>query len=954
MQRRTVRPAMRTSRKIEAAIRKKSTAPMPSEPESSDRILSDAVAHLTAGRLREAEQGFRTVLDDRATEPAALHGLGVIALRAGHYGDALALFDRALAVAPALAALHVNRGSALKALRRFGEAVAALRRAIELQPDLFSAWNNIGEALQALGEIDAATEALEKAVLLAPAAAEARANLGNLYKEQGRIEAALQAYDSALAIDPYLKEAFSNKLAALKVAPNCTPGMALEAHRCFSAWFETDSRDYQPLGNDPDPNRKLRIGYVSPDCHSAVPAFIRPVLRMHDSGQFEVFCYFNNPQPPEPDAIIRERVTVRIMAGMTDERVAEQIRCDGIDILIDIAGHTGKNRLLVFARRPAPVQMTWLDYLSTTGLDAMDYRISDAVADPPGVAETFHSETLVRIVPSQWCWEPDADAPPVAALPALVTGFITFGSFNNYSKITDDTLKLWSELLHRDATARLVIAGAAEGRARSRVIDCIGAAASRVTFLPRLSVSEYRCAIGMVDIALDPLGFSGATTTLDALWQGVPVLTCPGTASASRSSASLLAAAGMKDWVAHSPEHYLDLALSWRDASQRLAQLRADMRERLRQSPLLDSHDFTQKLELLYRSVWQCWCQQRIDANSVASVAPIKRLDRCSADRLLLAAEQDIARQDSDAAIEKLKAVYRFQPNWTRTHAAVVQALLLWSRDNLAGVAAWPPALEIKPSLASVSVIICSIDDAKFARTRARYENLFSRCGAEVIRIADARSLCEGYNRGAAQARGEILVFSHDDIEIVNEDFADRLLAHMSEFDVVGVAGTSRLLGGAWDWAGAPHLHGQIIHRPPGQAGYVYLAWGLSRMIIGGIEALDGVMIAARRQVWDKVRFDAATFDGFHLYDVDFSYRCFLERFRLAVANDLLVIHESTGRYDRLWQQHNLRFQAKFRDRLTGIPNAYRASGLNVKLQQLEQVQRLRAALAHFRFPDFE
>jgi protein O-GlcNAc transferase len=374
---------------------------MPSEPVASDRILSDASACLVAGRLHEAELGFRSVLAQCPAEPGALHGLGVIAFRAGHYGDALDLFDRALSVVPAFAAAHVNRGSALKALRRYDEAVAALRLAIALQPDLFSAWNNIGEALQALGEIDAATEALEKAVVLAPAAAEAHVNLGNLYKEQGRIEAALSAYDSALAIDPYLREAFSNKLAALKVAKSYTPEMVLEAHRRFSAWFETESRDYQPPVNDPEPSRKLRIGYVAPDCHAAVPAFIRPVLRMHDASRFEVFCYFNNPQPPEPNAVIREKVTVRIMAGMTDQQVAQQIRSDGIDILIDIAGHTGKNRLLVFARRPAPVQMTWLDYLCTTGLDAMDYRISDAIADPPGVAERFHSETLIRIAPSQ-------------------------------------------------------------------------------------------------------------------------------------------------------------------------------------------------------------------------------------------------------------------------------------------------------------------------------------------------------------------------------------------------------------------------------------------------------------------------------------------------------------------------------------------------------------------------
>ncbi len=574
-------------------------------------ILRDCATQLSGGRLREAEHGFRSVLNQFPAQPEALHGLGVIALRTGHHSDALQLFDRVLSIKPELAAAHVNRGNVLKALRRFDEAVAAYRSAIALREDLYSAWNNMGEALQALGEIDAAVESLENALTLSADGVAAHVNLGNLYKEQGRIVAALGAYEAALALDPYCQEAFSNKLAALKVAPGYTAQMILDEHRRFCAWFETASRDYQPVDNNPDPQRRLRIGYVSPDCHSALPAFIRPVLRAHDARLVEVFCYFNNPQPPEPDVRIRETVQVRVMAGLSDAQVAQQIRSDGIDILVDIAGHTGKNRLLVFARKPAPLQITWLDYLCTTGLDAMDYRLSDAVADPPGKAEAWHSETLLRIAPTQWCWEPDATAPPVGPSPAQANGFITFGSFNNYSKITDDTLHLWATLLERDGSARLVMAGVPQGAARNRVLKFMGACSPRISFLPRLSVLDYRHAIGTVDIALDPLGFSGATTTLDALWQGAPVVTWPGEISAARSSASLLTAAVLQDWVAHSPQHYLDIALSWRERRSELMALRNTLRTMLRASPLLDGVAFTHNLEAIFRQVWRRWCERR-------------------------------------------------------------------------------------------------------------------------------------------------------------------------------------------------------------------------------------------------------------------------------------------------------------------------------------------------------
>lgn len=250
-----------------------------------------------------------------------------------------------------------------------------------------------------------------------------------------------------------MQQAFSNRLSALKVDTRISAAQLLDEHIRWSDWFEAASTSAPLLTNSADPARPLRIGYVSPDCHSAVPAFLDPVIAAHDRSRFTVYCYFNQPQPPARLARLGEG-THRVMRGLDDAQVATQVHEDGIDILIDIAGHTGHNRLGVFARKPAPVQITWLDYLCTTGLAAMDYRLTDAIADPAG-NEQQHREQLLRLPRAQWCWQPDPQSPPVSAPPAASSGTITFGSFNHAQKLTDDTLSLWRQLLQALPGARL-------------------------------------------------------------------------------------------------------------------------------------------------------------------------------------------------------------------------------------------------------------------------------------------------------------------------------------------------------------------------------------------------------------------------------------------------------------------------------------------------------------------
>ncbi|MBL8520543.1 MAG: tetratricopeptide repeat protein [Betaproteobacteria bacterium] len=893
---------------------------------------ADGFAHLQAGRWPEAERAFRAALQLRAADANAWMGLGLVAHQVGRWSDALACFDRALEIAPGFAAAHVNRGNTLAATGQSDGACASFRRALDLDPELASARINLASALHALGRLDAAVAELERARARAADSAQVHNNLGNLYKDQGRVEDALASYERALAIHPALPAAFSNRLALLKLDTRIDARALRDAHAAWSRWFSAAGIDAPLLTNAPDPARRLKLGYVSPDAHTALPAFIDAVLAAHDRGAFEVYVYFNHPPPPGRLAALGAAPLARVMRGMDDAAVARQIHADGIDILIDLAGHAGHNRLGVFARRAAPVQFSWLDYLCTTGVEGIDYRITDAVADPPG-HEEFHTEKLLRLPATQWCWTPPTDAPPVAPLPMHRNGFITFGSFNHAQKLTAATLDLWRQLLETLPDARLLVAGLPEGFARERVQLALAVDPARLEFLPRVSALMYREAIGRVDIALDPQPFSGATTTLDALFQGVPVLTWPGVRSCARSSASLLSALGMEAWIAQSAEEFVARARGWAAQADTLAALRDGLRARLLASPVCQVGSFTHQLESTLRTAWQAWCtERRAGRDRGAALMQVRQ-------------SQGVNPEDALAAA---MALWRREPDWDLAKQDLVRAALAWGKAHPEARAEWHRPFE-RVARQRVSVIACSIRPAQFEALRKGIAAQFAAHDLELIGIHDAKSLCEGYNRGARQATGDLLVFCHDDIEFVHADFGERVLAHLRQADLVGLAGATRLVSGDWRHAGAPHLVGQIIHRPPaGQEGFLYHAVGLHAPA-EPMRALDGVWLAMHRRVWEAVRFDEQVFDGFHLYDLDFTHRAALAGHRLVAPRDLLLMHFSTGRYDATWQRYQQRFLAKF-PALPNVPGARRHGAIHVKLQALEQIDRVQAALVHAGF----
>ncbi len=924
--------------------------PLPSA-ESLRTLLQNAMVHHQAGRLPQAQAIYQQILQLAPNAHTAWHGLGVVAHQLGQHRHAVELLSNAIKLEPQAASYHNNLGNALKGLGDFHAADESYRRALALAPGLASASNNLGITLQALGDINGAMEALERASAQAPDNAQILNNLANIYKEQGRLDKALDYYERAMGVNPNFREAHSNFLAALKLSHSHSPEQVYALHRAFGRKLESELlADYLPLENTVGRERKLTVGYVSPDCHTAVPAFIRPVLRAHDPQHFRVICYFNNPQPPENNYVIARNIEHRVMKGRSDQQVAEMIRHDGVDILVDIAGHTGINRLGVFARRAAPVQVTWLDYLNTTGLSSMDYRLTDHAADPPGASEHLHSETLWRLPDTQWCWEPPLSAPAVTALPALANGYITFGSFNNYSKLTDCTLALWARLLTSLPTARILLVGVAPGYCQERVRQALGVAGERIEFAPRVSADEYRALFGKVDMALDPLLFSGATTTLDALWQGAPVITQAGATSASRSSTSILSCLELNNWAANGDAGYLAIAEHWARNIPVLASLRASLRERLRTSPLTNSERFTRNLESAYREMWQRWCAARL-TTSAHNTLPIRNPSaRREADLLLLEADEQIRQGSLEQGAGLLCTVLRYQQNWRHAQKLLATTLLQWARAHPDVIAKQFPAPEPAPiDRRLVSVIICSINPEKFTRVSNNFRERMSNHPHEIIGVHDAKSLCEGYNRGARMAKGDILVFSHDDIEIVTPDFAPRLLAHMRRFDGVGICGTTLLAGSTWVEAGQPWVHGHIVHRKPGEPGYLLMVNGCDTAVVEQAQAWDGLFFAVQRTVWEKIGFDEQTFDGFHLYDVDFSFRAHLAGFNLALVMDLLLIHDSMGRYGTEWRRYDRRFREKFAGRLASPPDNI-PGDMHCKLQSLDQVGLLRAALLYFHY----
>ena len=618
------------------------------KPADADAGHNLAIALKDRGRVGEAIAAYRAVLQLRPDFAAAHYNLGNALLQQGQRDEAIDAYRRAVRLRPDLADAHHNLGTALSGQGRREEAVAAYRRALELQPDGADTWISLGQARQDQGQPDEAIAAYQRAIQLRPDAAEAHNNLGNALTSRGRLDEAIAAYrralqlrpdyavahnnlanarmdvgqlDEALAefrralqLKPDYVEAHSNLIFALHFHPAHDAVSVEEEHRRWHRQFAEPLQKFlRPHAADRDPDRRLRLGYVSPNfSHHVICHFLTPLLEAHDPARFEIYAYASVRHPDEITERLSKTAAVwREARGVRDEALAEQIREDRIDILVDLTQHMADSRLLVFARQPAPVQVAWLGYPGRTGLRAMDYRLTDALLEPEGAESSESGEEPVRLPDSWFCFAPIDAYPQPGELPALRAGHVTFGCLNNFCKVNDDVLRLWADVLRAVPGARLLLQCPAGGhRAGVREFFAArGIGADRVQLVPRTSTrEEFLDLFQRIDIALDPLPYNGGTTTCEALWMGIPVLTLPGSRIVSRIGLSILSAVGLPEWVAASEAGFVSLAASLAGDLPHLAELRSTLRARMKASRFMDAARFTRNVEAAYREMWARWC----------------------------------------------------------------------------------------------------------------------------------------------------------------------------------------------------------------------------------------------------------------------------------------------------------------------------------------------------------
>ncbi len=535
--------------------------------------------------------------------------LGVVLRSQGQLEEAIAIFRQVIALNPNAPEVYNSLGSALKQKGELDEAIAAYRQAISLRPDLPETHSNLGSALKDKGELDEAIAAYRQAIALNPNFPEAHSNLGNSLRDRGQIDEAVAAYRHAVAIRPSFAEAHSNLIYSLYFDTRCSQAELLAEHR---TWAERHADPLKTLirahENDRDPNRRLRIGYVSPDFHAhPVGRFILPLLAAHDHKQFEIYCYASVLYPDSTTARIQRHADVwRNIRTLSNEEAAKLIREDRIDILVDLSMHTAKNRLLLFARKPAPIQATYLAYPGTSGLDTIDYRITDPHLDPPGSADERYTERSIRLDETYWCYEPAMESPEVNRLPAIAKGFVTFACLNNFCKNSAAAIQTWCRILAAVPNSRLLLY-AAIGSHRDAVCQKLsesGIDPNRLNFVDRVPFSQYMQQYHNIDIGLDPFPYVGGTTTCDALWMGVPVVTLGGQTAISRGGVSILTNVGIPELIAESPDQYVRLAADLAGDLPRLTHLRSNLREKMRMSPLMDAPRFARNMEKAYREMW--------------------------------------------------------------------------------------------------------------------------------------------------------------------------------------------------------------------------------------------------------------------------------------------------------------------------------------------------------------
>jgi len=572
-------------------------------------------AYLAAGQLEAARASFEEAIRLRPDFADGYRSLGIVLVRLGHAKDGVACLQESLRIQPDFAPAHNSLGIALQSMGRFEEATRCFQNALRYNPAFAEAHSNLGNVWEQQNKLDEAISCYKEALRLRPDFADAHSNLGCIYLRQGRLELALASFRDALRLKPDLATAQSNLLACSNYDPDADPdGVFAEHCRWGKEQLSVVSRQLPENVKPASANlqRPLRVGYVSPNlCFHPVMRYLEPVLVNHDPAQVEVFCYAEIQRPDALTARLQRSARGWCWtSGMSDADLAQRIRNDRIDILVDLAGHTARSRLAVFAYKPAPIQVTWLGYMNTTGLTTIDYRLTDSILDPPG-QPVRDTEELLRLPEGMCCFAPPADAPGVAPLPALQRGHLTFGSLNGLLKLNYRVFDLWSYVLKAVPGSRLLmfhhmLAAPAREHIQQQFGDR-GIAPERLDLRHGAAASGYLRVYGEIDVSLDTFPCTGGVTTCESLWMGVPVLSMCGVRPAARNTAALLARVGLGDWAVGSKKEYVAFAARVAEDLGRLALLRAELRERMVRS-VCDGARFTRGLEEAYRGIWKRRC----------------------------------------------------------------------------------------------------------------------------------------------------------------------------------------------------------------------------------------------------------------------------------------------------------------------------------------------------------
>lgn len=638
-------------------------------------------AYRACGRAGDAVVAYRRAIELKPDYAEAQSNLGNALRQQGHLDEAIAAFQRALVLRPNLASAHNNLGVVLCEICQLDDAIWAFTRALDLDADYAEACNNLAHALGLKGQLDRAIDAARRAVALSPDYPEAHSNLGNLlagrgnldeavfelrraaelnpdlaevdnnlggvFHIQGFLDEAIAAYRRVIERKPDRPDLHSNLIYALHFHPRRDPRVILEEQRRWNERFgDGAKRIVCAYEVTCEPERRIRIGYVSPEFRSHVTGrYLAPLFRCHDHGKFQVVCYSGVVSADELTVYFQQHANLwRSTAGVQDELLAATIRRDEVDILVDLTQHLAGNRLRLFARKPAPLQVSFAGYPESTGLEAIGYRISDrwlegrngemaAIQHTPDekggsgmrncgwkIGEVRNEAAPLKVAPERvylidsfWCYDPCGMEVAINELPARINGWMTFGSLNNFSKVNDLILNLWARVLTQGKNSRLILL-TGFGSHRQRTVDFMaahGVEPGRLEFIAPCPRKGYLELYHRLDIAFDPFPYGGHTTSLDALWMGVPVVSLAGERAVSRAGLSILSHLGLPELVAFSEDEYVKIAINLATDLPRLAELRRTLRSQMEKSVLMDGPHFARQIEAAYRAMWREWCAKQ-------------------------------------------------------------------------------------------------------------------------------------------------------------------------------------------------------------------------------------------------------------------------------------------------------------------------------------------------------